>query len=333
MAAWVHAMSPGCSVGFLMAAGDGRGMAIRGHGAMNPHDLARLSLVSKDCYAIAHAVASCTKHVALRKLHAGTIQLVDPAEETPNGGSGSEDSTQQARANEWVPRATEAGVQAWPDLVFVHRAGTLALARTPQGWVGGAPNVLLVLGSPCFAGLDDMSVMASALSSVFSAALLFGPQSSQHQHQHQHQHQQPRTRSAVHALSIRRAAGLVDLHLHHFGSLRTLTITMAPALTNVEPLRYIHTLHLHGCAGLEDVSALCHVHTLSLLGCTGVVDVAALGSVHNLSLQDCTRVEDVSALGRVHSLSLQVIQGKWSLEQAHVCIMQMAWQNRTVCSG
>jgi hypothetical protein len=75
-------------------------------------------------------------------------------------------------------------------------------------------------------------------------------------------------------------------------------------ITDVRPLKKVHTLNLSKCYYLSDVSPLIKVHTLNLSYCNQITDFSSLRNIHTLNLTGCYQITDFSVFENVHNLNL-----------------------------
>ena len=267
---------------------------------LSPHDLARLSAVSKHGHLVAHSLHAVHRAVA-RMLANGTIVLCATY------------ARMHDRASEWVPDATAAtlvGVRAWPHITFSavvglptsgppaahgmwnlghnsQAGGHASPSTAPPAWMVDH-GVLLIMEPREFTESDPFQQAIRRLSAQMGDDDDNG---------------EARSWLMVRDMGYS-LVPLAAFCLKHWGMPHALTLQCCKQLVDVSAFAAIHTLDLRACINLEDVACLGHVHNLTLSQCDGVVHVAALGRVSLLNLSYCRNLADVTGLVGVRKLNL-----------------------------
>ena len=237
---------------------------------LTPHDLACLSLASRQGHAVAHSITSL---LATASARLAACEIRDGRGGTPAA----------RQLHDWAPTATEAGVSAWSHILFRHdvfrQPGTHGDASHGAEAPGGAPA-------------PGWACASNVVSSV------------------RHTQRRPLpggTAEALRAVAGLPNVHTVNLSGSDvnnagaalLGRVPCVNLSGCSKLTGVAALAGCLSIDLAHCANLRDVSALGNARKLNLRHCPRVTNAAALGRVGVLDLSS-TGVVDVAALANVY---------------------------------
>jgi len=86
--------------------------------------------------------------------------------------------------------------------------------------------------------------------------------------------------------------------------LRSLSLESWRSASSLPSLRSLHSVHLERLPHLTDLEPLRGVHTVSLAECAAVHNLCALSEAHSVSVDTCALVSDLRPLASVHTLHL-----------------------------